>query len=370
MGVGIVGGGDISARYARLLDASPRFRPLAVSVRTPVHAAQASERTGLPAVTLAELLADPAVELVLNLTPPLAHADVTAAALKARRHVYSEKPLAADLAGARRLIRLAERHGVCLACAPATFLGPALQAARQMLDSGGLGQVLSARGAMVYPGPDHWHHAPAALFGPAAGPVFDMGVYHVTALVALLGPVQRVSAVGSRARAVRTVRAGPQTGTSFEVAALTHVETLLAFEAGPSASLTLSFDGIISEGPGLEILGTKGSLSLPQPGQFEGIVRRATRFGQWEDVTPRTSWPDTGWLAGLHSMIDHLTAPDEPVPWPAPQLALHVLEVLTAIDRAARLGNIQTVRTRCERPSSLAPDSQVRWAKALQDEAA
>lgn len=370
MGVGIVGGGDISARYARLMTDSARFHPIAVAVRRPQENTDATIRTGLPTVSLPQLLADPAVELVVNLTPPLAHADVTRAALQAGRHVYSEKPLAANLQEAKSLMGLADSLGLCLACAPATYLGPAQQAARQAMDLGVLGQVLSARGAMVYPGPDAWHHAPAALFGAAAGPVFDMGVYHVTALVALFGAVTRVWARGSRARDVRTVRTGRLAGTVFEVSALTHVETLLEFEAGPSATVTLSFDGITSQGPGLEILGTKASLCLPQPGQFEGPVRLATRFGHWEDAAPKSPWPETGWLAGLHTMLDHLAAPEEPVPWPNPQMALHVLEVLTAIDRAARLGDIETVSTRCERPPSLVPDAPMRWAMALQDEAA
>lgn len=310
---------------------------------------------------------------MLNLTPPLAHASVTAAALAAGRHVYSEKPLAADVPSARRLIRLAARKGVCLACAPATFLGPSLQEARRMLDTGLLGEVLSARGSMVYPGPDHWHHGPAALFGPAAGPVFDMGVYHVTALVTLLGPVHRVWARGSRSRAVRAVKAGPKAGMEFDVAALTHVEALLDFAAGPSASLTMSFDGIGTRGPGLEILGTKASLCLPQPSQFEGPVHIARAFGKWEDATPAAPWPETGWLAGLHTMLDHLAEQETAYvqgPWPEPQLALHVLDVLTAIDRACRLGNIQTVRSRCDRPPPLSAEAPANWGLALQDEAA
>lgn len=368
-----MGGGDISARYAQLLSKSPRFRPIAVAVSAPESATQATARTGLPACSLPELLANADVGLVLNLTPPLAHATVTAAALAAGRHVYSEKPLAAGLPAARRLIRLAARNGVCLACAPATFLGPALQEARRMLDEGQLGAVLSARGSMVYPGPDHWHHSPAALFGPAAGPVFDMGVYHVTALVTLLGPVQRVWARGSRSSPVRTVRAGPKAGQSFDVAALTHVEALLEFAAGPSASLTLSFDGIGSRGPGLEILGTRASLSLPQPGQFDGPMRICRAFGTWEDVTPPAPWPETGWLAGLHTMMDHLDQPDtvgEQGPWPAPDVALHVLETLTAIDRACRSGTLQTVRSRCDRPPPLGAEAPANWGLALQDEAA
>jgi predicted dehydrogenase len=110
---------------------------------------------------------------------------------------------------AEGLIALSRERGLTLACAPATFLGPAQQTARRLMDAGELGQVLGASTTLVYPGPDQWHHDPAALFGPAAGPVFDMGVYDVTALVNLFGPVARVSAAGGSARSQRAVGTGP-----------------------------------------------------------------------------------------------------------------------------------------------------------------
>lgn len=364
IGVGIVGGGDIAPRYAELLRQSDRFALIAIAARTDGSTAAAAARTGLPAASLAGLLANPQVELVLNLTPPLAHAAITAAALQARRHVYSEKPLAADVPTARRLIRLAWRQQTALACAPATFLGPAWQEARRLIDSGRLGQVLSARGAMVYPGPDHWHASPEALFGPAAGPVFDMGVYHVTALVALLGPIRQVWAAGTRAQETRTVRMGPRAGATFAVTAMTHVDVLLTFAGGQSATLTLSFDGVSSAGPALELIGTAGTLKLPQPGQFEGPVVLSTRMGQWDDASPSGPWPPTGWIAGLHALLDHIETPDADRPWPEPRLALHVLEALIAIGRAARTGRLQTMRTSCVRPPPLDEAAPARWARA------
>jgi predicted dehydrogenase len=364
LGVGIVGGGDIAPRYAELLRRSDRFTPVAIAARTQSSAVAAGARTGLPATSLAGLLAEPQVELVLNLTPPLAHAAVTAAALQARRHVYSEKPLAADLPAARRLIRLAWRQQTALACAPATFLGPVWQEARRLIDAGALGQVLSARGAMVYPEPDQWHASPEALFGAAAGPVFDMGVYHVTTLVALLGPIRQIWAAGSRACETRTVRTGPRAGATFGVSAMTHVETLLTFHSGASASLVLSFDGMSCAGPGLELLGTAATLKLPQPGQFEGPMALSTRPGRWDEAAPKAQWPPTGWIAGLHALLDHLEAPQAERVWPMPRLALHVLEALAGIDRAARTGRLQTLRTTCPRPPALDVDAPSRWANA------
>jgi predicted dehydrogenase len=370
IGVGLVGGGAIAARYAATLRKAHRFAPVSVAVRAEASRSAASERTGLPAVTLSDMLADQAIELVLNLTPPLEHADITAAALQAGRHVYSEKPLAHDLKSARRLVRLAHQRGRLLACAPATFLGPALQHARRLIDTGVLGRVMGARGVMAYRGPDQWHHAPAALFGPAAGPVFDMGVYHVAALVHLFGPVKQVWAAGSRAFAQRTVRAGPRAGETFPVDAITHADAVLGFVSVASASLTLSFDTQASSAPALEIFGTEAALRLPQPGQFEGPVGLSRSFGVWEDVTPAETWPETGWIAGLHAMADQLERPDPSRPWPEPMLALHVLEVLTGIDRACRTGRIATMTTSCEQPAPLDATQMRHWGAGLKAEAA
>jgi predicted dehydrogenase len=370
IGIGLVGGGDISARYAATLKQSGRFVPRAVAVRRGSAPAPAAERTGLPAVDLADLLVDPAISLVLNLTPPLQHAAVTEQALRAGRHVYSEKPLAHDLRTGRRLVKLAWRRGLTLACAPATFLGPAQQTARRLIDEGAAGQVMGARGVMAYGGPDLWHQAPAALFGPAAGPIFDMGVYHVTALVNLLGPVLRVWAAGGRARDQRTVRAGPRSGETFPVDAITHADAVLGFASGASASLTLSFDTLPSAAPPLEIFGTQATLRLPQPGQFEGPVGLSRRSGEWEEIRSGDGWPDTGWIAGLHAMADQLQHPGDRQPWPNSMLALHVLDVLAGIDRACRTGRIATMTTTCERPPPLDAARPGQWDGAPTGEAA
>lgn len=334
-----------------------------MAVRDPARAAQAVERTGLPAVGLEAMLGDDRISLVLNLTPPLVHAAITEAALQAGRHVYSEKPLAHDLASARRLVRLAHRRRMLLACAPATFLGPAQQTARHRIDTGALGRVMGARGVMAYAGPDLWHHAPAQLFGPAAGPIFDMGVYHVTALVHALGPVRRVWAAGGRALYQRSVRAGPRTGETFPVEAITHADAVLSFASGASASLTFSFDTQASSAPALEIFGTEAALRLPQPGQFDGPVGLSRRLGEWEDITPQGSWPATGWIAGLHAMADQLQGRDPFRPWPEPGLALHVLDVLTGMDRACRTGRIATMTTHCDRPPHLDLTTPRQWPR-------
>ena len=154
VGVGVVGAGDISRRYINCLQAMTPFEVRAVAGRTQVQS----------------LLEDPGIELVLNLTPPLEHAAVTATALRAGKHVYSEKPLAHDLVAADDLISLARETRRTLACAPAVHLGPAQQAVKHAVDAGALGRLVGGSATVVYAGPDRWHHNPAPIFGPAAGP--------------------------------------------------------------------------------------------------------------------------------------------------------------------------------------------------------
>lgn len=343
--IGIVGGGDISGRYANCIKASSRLALHGLSTK--------QEDTP-------SLIADPAIDIILNLTPPLAHEAVSRRALEAGKHVYSEKPLAHDVDPAKSLIKLAAERDLVLACAPATFLGPAQQSARYLLDNGATGMPIGARGILMYPGPDKWHHNPAPLFGQAAGPLFDMGIYHLAALVALFGPIHCVTAMGSQSAKTRTVTKGPKAGKVFEVVVPTHVCALIRFAKGQIADLTFSFDGIGSAAPSLEIFGTKGSLSLPPPGQFVGTIKQALSYGSWSELeAPDIDWNDSLWIAGLYALVDHLEGYD--TPWPNAEFALHCLEALMKIEASTQLGETLFLETSCQRPQPLTQKTIQRW---------
>lgn len=344
-GIGIVGGGDISGRYASGIKASPRLSLGGISKKdADTHA----------------LLADPDIDIILNLTPPLAHERVSRIALQAGKHVYSEKPLAHDLLLARSLAKLAFDCGLILACAPATFLGPAQQSARSLLDSHALGTVIGARGILMYPGPDKWHHNPAHLFGQAAGPLFDMGVYHLTALVCLFGPIRCVTALASQGAGTRIVAKGPKSGEMFSVAVPTHICALVRFATGPIADLTFSFDGVGSAAPALEVFGTAGSVSLPQPGQFTGTIKQALSYDAWAEIKPlHTEWNNSLWIAGLYALVDHLEGYD--TPWPSAELALHCLDAMLKIEASAHTGQTLQLETSCQRPKPLSLEAIRRW---------
>jgi predicted dehydrogenase len=344
-GIGIVGGGDISGRYASCIKASPRLVLRGLSAK--------DEDTRA-------LVVDPIIDIVVNLTPPLAHEAVSRLALQAGKHVYSEKPLAHDLTQARSLMKLASQRGLVLACAPATFLGNAQQSVRQLLDAEALGTIIGARGILMYPGPDKWHHNPAPLFGPAAGPLFDMGIYHLAALAALFGPIESVTAFASQSANSRIVAKGPKAGERFSVSVPTHVCTLLKFVNGQIADLVFSFDGVGSAAPALEIYGTKGSLCLPPPSQFDGTIKQALSYDAWSELVPlRDEWDDSLWIAGIYALVDHLEGFD--TPWPDAEFALHCLEAMVKIEASTNLGETLHLETSCQRPQPLTQETIRRW---------
>jgi predicted dehydrogenase len=330
VGIGIVGAGDISRRY--------------VDRRAVL---------GEPFRSTAELLADPGVDLVVNLTPPLAHADVSAAALHAGKHVYTEKPLAHDLAQADALIELARSQGRVLACAPATHLGPAQQAVRCMLDHGELGDVVGAHATVVYAGPHLWHHNPAALFGAGAGPLLDLGVYFVSAFVHWFGPARRVSAAGRTAHAVRRIHSGPRRGGTFPVTTHTHVAGWIEFHSGVIASLTTSFDSPGSRASSIEVYGTRASLALDTTGDaFNAVLRRCESHGKWDLITPPSNgWADRWWAVGPVDTVDAILS--RRTPRASVGVARHVLEVLLALEQSCNSGQTMAVASQCTPPEAL-----------------
>ena len=260
--VALIGAGTIAAAYVDGLRATPGVEVVAVCTRSRASAAAFAREKDLEARTLDEVLADPAINYVLNLTPAAAHAPVTRAALEAGKSVYSEKPLASDLATADQLIAVAEARGLLLACGPATFCWPPYATARRLLAQEALGRVRGALSLLVYPGPEIFHPRPAALYSKGSGPLHDMGVYQITALIDLLGPVTSVQSIGSRARDARCILVGPDEGRSFPVTVPTHVHALMEHESGALSSVIVSFDAVSATAPRLELFGEKGGLEL------------------------------------------------------------------------------------------------------------
>jgi len=270
VGVGFIGAGVISTQYLENLTTFPDVEVRFIADLDLERAEAQAKKFGVPAFgTVEQLLADDGIEIVVNLTIPKAHVEVALQALAAGKNVWTEKPFGLDRASGQKLLDAAHAAGLRVATAPDTFLGAGLQSARRLIESGKIGQPLTALTALQSPGPESWHPNPDFLFQEGAGPLFDIGPYYLTALVQLFGPVARVSAVASKAKAVRVIGSGPRAGESFDVTVPTHVAALYEFESGQTAQSVFSFDSKLRRMQ-FEVAGVDGTLVVPDPNTFEG----------------------------------------------------------------------------------------------------
>ena len=347
--IGLVGAGNISGQYVNTL---PRLDNVVLTRIADIDAAKASAlaaKAGVPACTPAELFAASDVDIVLNLTIPLAHAEVALAAVAAGKHVYGEKPLAADTSAARSVLDAAVKAGVVVGCAPDTVLGTGVQTARASLDAGDIGVPVAATAFMTTPGHERWHPAPEFYYEPGGGPLLDMGPYYLTALVTLLGPVRRVVGMSSAPRATRVIGSGPRVGTTIPVRVATHVTGVLEHVGGELSTLMMSFDIWGAQLPRIEVYGTEGSLSVPDPNGFDGTVQIFRE--EWVDLPVLAGYPDAGRGFGLSDMARSIV---DGTPLRASgDLAFHVLDVMECLLWAAESGTSVTIGSTCERPAAV-----------------
>jgi len=349
--VGVVGAGQISGAYLRTFPRLANLRVTAIADLDAARAAAAADEVpGARAAAPEQLYVAEDVDLVLNLTIPAAHAEVAHAAVAAGKHVYGEKPLAATTAEARALLDAANLAGVRVGCAPDTVLGTGIQTARAVLDSGEIGAPVAATAFMVTPGHERWHPAPEFYYRPGGGPLLDMGPYYLTALVTLLGPVRRVVGMSSTPRSTRIIGGGPRAGTEFKVDVATHVTGVLEHEDGALSTLLMSFEVWAGALPRIEVYGTGGSLSVPDPNGFDGEVRLfPAESKEWQAVPARGGYPNASRGYGVADLARALA---DDVPHRADgRLAYHVLDIMESLLSAARSGESAAVASTCDRPA-------------------
>ncbi|WP_433236944.1 Gfo/Idh/MocA family protein [Streptosporangium sp. CA-135522] len=351
VGVAVVGCGTISHQYLRNLTAFPDLRVVACADLDTDRAREVAKRYGVPvAGATEEAITHPDVELVVNLTIPSAHAAVAGAAIEAGRHVYNEKPFALDRESGTKVIEAAAAAGVRVGCAPDTFLGAGLQTAARLVAKGAIGTPLTALTLLQGPGPESWHPSPEFLFQRGAGPLFDMGPYYLTALVALFGPAVRVAAVARKAREERIIGLGPRAGVRFPVEVPTHTTTLLEFAAGQAATMVFSFDSPMHRSGFIEITGTEATMVVPDPNTFDGAVRlRRTLADDWVTIPAQGTTAGRG--LGVLDMAQAIRA-DRPHRATG-ELGLHVLDVMLAVTASAERGEFLPVGSTCPIPGPL-----------------
>jgi predicted dehydrogenase len=358
--VGVVGAGVISAQYSAALKKLPQLQITAVSDFVPERAQALADEHGAQVLSLEELLASPDVDVVLNLTLPRTHAEVALAAIAAGKHVYGEKPLAMTVADGREVVKAAAAAGVRVGCAPDTVLGTGIQTARALVDAGEIGTPHSATAFMTTPGHERWHPQPDFYYQPGGGPLLDMGPYYLTSLVHLLGPVVRVVGASARPTSSRTIGSGPRVGESFPVDIDTHLTGILEHASGAVSTLIMSFDTWAARLPRIEVYGTQGTVSVPDPNMFSGSVELYSAATAPAPGADGDNWVDVGVKAGLldsgrgYGLAELAQAVAEGRQHRAnDELALHVLEIMEAVQAAADSHSSVTLTTTCERPEAI-----------------
>lgn len=351
--VGVIGCGTISGVYIRNCRTFPGLRVVACADLVPERAEARAREFEIPrACSVEQLLDDPEVEVVLNLTIPAAHAEISRGALEAGKHVYSEKPLALNRADAESVLQMAADRNLVVGCAPDTFLGPGLQACRAIVDRALIGDPVAATACLMSRGPEHWHPDPAFLYQEGAGPLFDLGPYYLTALVSLLGPVRRVTSLSRITFPERLITSQPLFGTKIKVGTPTFVAGLLEFASGAIGTLLTSFDVWSHSLPPIEIYGSEGTMLAPDPNYFGGSGRfRLGRTEDWQEVTADSPYTGNARGLGLMDMAEGIRS-GRPIR-AGGELAYHVLDIMQSLLESALAGRHIEIESSCPQPAAL-----------------
>ncbi|MEP3278438.1 MAG: Gfo/Idh/MocA family oxidoreductase [Stappiaceae bacterium] len=371
LNVGIIGCGNISAAYMSL---SSLFKSITVRACADMNQDAAKARAAefeLRADTIEDLLKADDIDIIVNLTIPDAHYQVSKSILEAGKHVYSEKPFVLSLEEGSNLAEVAAQKGLRVGSAPDTFLGGAHQHARHLIDSGAIGKVTSGTAHVMSHGMEHWHPNPDFFFKPGAGPVLDVGPYYVTNLIQLIGPVKRVMAISSTPSPHRTIGSQPRAGEKIPVETPTTIHALLEFDNGAVITMGTSWDVWHHGHQNMELYGEDGTLYVPDPNFFGGDLQM-TKGSEPLEALPAFDHPlgvpnqehGNGMMANYRTagLADMASAIMEGRPHRCSlEMSLHAVDVMTSILKAGETGTPVDLTTTCERPTALTMDE----AKAM-----
>ena len=366
--IGLIGCGHIAETYFR---AEKYFNNIKIIKCADINE-KASKRCalnfGIKSVTVNELLKDNEIEIILNLTIPKAHYQISKKALINGKHIYSEKPLAINLNDGKKLLKISKKKKLYLGNAPDTFLGGGIQKSKELVEKNIIGNVKLGNAVFAFPGIQSYHPNPEPWFTKKeGGPVIDMGPYYITALVNLLGPAKKVTGTIIQGQKYRTIGIGPKKGKKFKVECPTTYLSTITFKNNSVIRLTLSFDVIAHQRNHIELYGEKGSMIVPDPNMFGGSVLTCNKLGDnWKEF--KTSKMPLGRInirtqssranetptnanyrgVGLSEMAYSIENKRKHLC--SGEISLHVLDIITSIMKAARTGKIQYIYTFCAKP--------------------
>ncbi|PPA71146.1 Gfo/Idh/MocA family protein [Jeotgalibacillus proteolyticus] len=351
--VGLIGCGFISEIY---LNNAKEFNFYDITACADLDISRAkatAKKHGVEKVyTPNELIQDPDIDLVLNLTIPAAHADIAVQALRSGKHVYSEKPLAVTREEGQAILEAAKESGCYVGNAPDTFLGGGIQTACRLIEEGRIGRPVSATAFMMNHGHEHWHPDPGFYYQKGGGPMFDMGPYYITALISMMGPVKRVTGAVNVTFPERTISSEQKRGEKIQVNTPTQINGVMEFHQGAVASIITSFDTWHHNLPFIEVYGDEGSLVVPDPNTFDGPVRvRRKDEEQWSEIPLTHGFSQNSRGIGLAEMA-YAILEGRP-PRASGDLAYHVLDIMHGFHDAAAQGRHYELSSTCDRPLPL-----------------
>lgn len=347
--VGIIGCGNISGIYLQKGQTFPVLKISACADLEMERAIAQGNKYGVKSCSVSELLEDPEIGIVVNLTPPSAHASIALAALSAGKSVYNEKPLSITRQDALKMLALAQEKSLRVGCAPDTFLGAGLQTCRSVIDSGMIGRPIAATAFFLGRGPEGWHPDPEFFYKVGGGPMFDMGPYYLTALVNLIGPVKRVTGSAQIGIPDRAIGSEPKKGQKILVETPTHLVGVLDFEQGAVGTIVTSFDVWAHSLPRIEIYGSEGTLRVPDPNTFGGEVEIwRPENKEWQKVPHTHGYSENTRSIGIADMAQAiLTGRPHRA---SGALAYHVLDIMHSVIDASKTGHHISLSSGIERP--------------------
>lgn len=337
--VGIIGCGAISAQYLKNARDVAVFRDhyqiVAVSDIDPEKAKARAAEYGIPRYGLPEIVyEDESIDLVINLTIPNAHEEVTVKALRFGKHVYSEKPLATSREGIRRIMETAKQCNKRVGCAPDTFMSAPMQTAKKALEEDWIGKPIGVNAICPMRGNEFWRPDCDFFYKAGAGPMLDMAPYYLNVMVSLFGSVKSVYSMQKMTFEQRTIKVAPRRGERIDVEVPTHICATLSFENGVIGTFTNSFDVFGATSPYIEIYGEKGTMVLPDPNRFDGrVLLRRYNDTEWRELPQFVEYRDYGRGIGVMDMVKCIESGKEHKA--NAELAYHITDVILTMDEAA-----------------------------------
>ena len=361
MKVGIIGCGNISEIYFKCQNIYNNFEIVACADIKLEAAKENAEKFNLKFQSVENLLSNNEIDLIINLTIPSAHKEITINSLNAGKHCFSEKPLAMNITEGNEILKISKQKNLYVGCAPDTFLGAAGQKARALIDENKIGNIVLGTFNLMNHGMEHWHPNPDFFFKPGAGPVFDVGVYYITQLVNLIGPVKTIRAISLTANDERTITSELRYGEKIKVETPTTLIGTLGFVNNAKIQFFCSWDVWKHKHSTIELYGLNGSMILPDPNFFSGDILVANKDKDWQLINndnmllgiPNMTDNDGSKIAnyrgiGLSDMIDSIK--NQRQARCSLALSMHVLEVMEGIIKSAEKEEIYNLKTKPSQP--------------------